>query len=323
MNITCFHIEPWQEIILKEKLAKHNLKVFSESLRPDNLKEAKDAEILITRARFLHLDLHKETLDKLPNLKLIATMSTGFDHIDIDACKEKDITVANVPDYGANTVAEQTLALMLAASRKIPQSVQSTKAGSFDNTDLEGIDLKNKTLGVIGSGNIGLEVIKRAKAFEMNVISYDVVHNNEAAQQLGFTYVELDELLKQADIITLHAPYNQHTHHLLNHENMTNIKKGSIIINTARGALIETNALIFLLENKTIAAAALDVIEGEIDELSLERQPIPLKKLIKMDNVLITPHNASNTREAKTRMLETTIENIEAYLQGKAKNVIS
>ena len=321
MNIACFHIEPWQEEILKKELSHHNLKIFSESLRPDNVEE--EAEILVSRARFIHLELNKATLEKLPNLKLIATMSTGFDHIDIDACKEKNIAVANVPDYGSNTVAEQTLALILAISRKIPQSIQSTQAGSFDCTDLEGFDLKGKTLGVIGSGKIGLEVIKRAKAFDMEVISYDVVHNKEAVHQLGFSYVELDELLQKSDIITMHAPYNQHTHHLLNGDNMKQIKKGAVLINTSRGGLVDTNALLFLLENKTISAVALDVIEGEKDEMSLDKQPPEIKKLVQMDNVFITPHNASNTREARERILQTTIENIRAFIQGNPQNLIS
>ena len=323
MIIACFHIEPWQKKILEEKLQGHTLKIFSESLRPDNLDQAKDADILVSRARFIHLELNRETLEKLPNLKCITTMSTGFDHIDLEACKERNIAVSNVPDYGSNTVAEQTLALILAASRKIYDAIASTKAGSFDCTDVEGFDLKDKTLGVIGSGKIGLEVIKRAKAFDMNIIAFDVVHNNDAAQQIGFSYVELDELIEKSDIITLHAPYNKHTHHMLNSDNMTKLKKGVTIINTARGGLIDTYALLFLLENKTIAAAALDVIEGEKDEVSLDKQPETIQKLVQMGNVYITPHNASNTREARTRILNTTIENIEAFDKGTPKNLVT
>ncbi|MBI2113097.1 MAG: hydroxyacid dehydrogenase, partial [Candidatus Wildermuthbacteria bacterium] len=189
-------------------------------------------------------------MEKFPNLKLIATRSTGYDHIDINECKKRGVAVASVPGYGENTVAEFTFALILGLSKKIFEGYHRIKEqGKFDLTGLQGFDLKGKTLGVIGTGRIGKHVIKIAKGMDMNVVAFDVMEDKETAQKLGFQYLALDELLGQSDIITLHVPYMKETHYLVNKNNIRRIKKGAYIINTSRGGIIETEALVAALRD--------------------------------------------------------------------------
>ena len=197
---------------------------------------------------FVHCQVTRALLDQLPNLRLIAARSTGYDHIDLDACNERGIPVSNVPRYGENTVAEHTFGLILSLSRKIHKAYQRTVAGDFSLQGLEGFDLKGKTLGVVGAGSIGLHVIRIAKGFGMNVIAYDVRPNDLIAEVLGFEYHSLAYVLANADIITLHAPYMPATHHLINAETIKLIKHGALLINTARGGLIDTEALIDALD---------------------------------------------------------------------------
>lgn len=319
MKIACFQIETWQEPLLKEKLSSHNLLLFKEPLSQKNIHPAKEAEIIMLRATSLDLKLTKEILMQFPALKFIATMSTGFDHIDMVTCKERKIQVSNVLTYGEDTVAEYTLALILALSRKI---IHSTNRLASSEKDIEGFDLSGKTIGIIGSGKIGFKVINLAKAFGMRVIAYDIFQNQEAANSLNFQYVSLEELLSNSDIISLHAPLTKETYHIINENNISKIKKSTILINTARGGLINTNALLKALDRDIIMAAGLDVIDGEKENLPFNEQSIEVQKLIAHPRVLSTPHNAWNSKEAKQRMMHTTIENMLAFIQGSPKNLI-
>jgi len=328
MKITFFEIESWQKEYLKKKLNEHQLTFVSDELTLKNLSKAKNSEAIVV---FIYSIVNKNVLNKLPNLKFIYTMSTGFNHIDINACKEKGIKVFNVSSYGENTVAEHTIGLMLSLSKKIPQSVINTKKGNFDLDNLEGFDLKGKTLGVIGAGNIGQHVIKIAKAMEMKVIVMNRSQDEKLAKELKFQYVTLNELLKNSDIISFHVPLNPETKHMINMKNISLIKKGVYLINTARGGLIETKALIFALDKGIIAGAALDVLEEEEDlkedrhlskrKLSVYENKILKQnhKLLKDRDVLITPHSAFFTREAQQRILDVTIENI----FEKKKNLVN
>jgi D-lactate dehydrogenase len=306
----------------------------SEKLSFKNAQKFKDYEVV---SIFIGSQLSKEILNQLSNLKFIATRSTGFDHIDLDYCREHNILTASVPSYGAHTVAEYTFGLLLCLVRKIYTAYHRVREnGSFSLEGLEGEELFGKTLGVIGTGHIGREVIKIAKGFSMKVIAYDKYPQEELALELGFEYIDLENLLSQSDIITLHVPYNKETHHLLNKDNLSKVKKGAYIINTARGGIIETNALYQALKKGNIAGAALDVLEEEGDlkeeqRMLLEKQDIPSEKLrtllanhifIDLENVIISPHNAFNTKEALENILMTTIENIEGYLEGKPKNLV-
>ena len=282
---------------------------------------------------FIYSVLNQEVLKKFSRLKYIASRSTGFDHIDVAFCKKKNILVSNVPVYGANTVAEHTFALILSLSRKIPQSVAETKREDFSREDLTGFDLKGKTLGVVGTGNIGLHTIRIARGFQMNVLAFDLFHNKQAAAELGFHYVDFDVLLKESDIISLHAPLNNHTFHMVNSSSIKKMKKGVFLINTARGGLVDNEALVKGLKEGYIGGAGLDVLEEEnftdeeinlLFDASSERQKKILANhiLLTMPNVLITPHNAFNSQEALERILDTTIENLNFFKMNKPVNLI-
>ena len=308
--------------------------LYEEDLNLENVAKFKDYEII---SCFINSQLSKEVLEKLPNLKFIATRSTGFDHLDLNVCKAKGVLVANVPGYGSHTVAEYTFGLLICLVRKIYDAYHRVReTGNFDLTGLKGRELFNKTLGVIGTGRIGINVIKIANGFGMKVIAYDKYPNDELEQQLDFEYVSFEELLKQADIITLHVPYNTETHHLLNKNNISLIKTGAYVINTSRGGVIETEALYQALKSGQIAGAALDVLEEEEgvkeeQELLVKGKIAESEKLktillnhifIDLDNVIVSPHNAFNTEEALESIVAMTIDNIDDYLKGKPINLV-
>ncbi|MBI3034501.1 hydroxyacid dehydrogenase, partial [Candidatus Woesearchaeota archaeon] len=254
----------------------------------------------------------------------------------LDECKKRNITVCNVPFYGENTVAEHTFALILALSRKIIEGAERTRKGDFSLDGLRGFDLKGKTIGIVGMGSIGQHVARMAKGFEMNILAFDLRKDSKLAKSLGFRYVDFEYLLKNSSIITLHCPYSKATHHLINKSNIGKIKKGGILINTARGALIETEALVNALSRGIISSAGLDVLEEECaikeeKQLLSKRfaQECDLRTVLenhilqRMENVVITPHNAFNSTEALLRILDTTIENIKAYSRKKPVNVVA
>jgi D-lactate dehydrogenase len=307
--------------------------LLEETLNLDNISRFKDYEII---SGFINSQFSKDVIEQLPNLKFIATRSTGFDHIDLKACQEKGILVANVPSYGSHTVAEYTFGLILMLVRKLYDAYhQVRETGSFDLEGLKGRELFGKTIGVIGTGKIGTNVIKIANGFGMKILAYDKYPNNQLEQQLDFNYVSLEDLLQQSDIITLHTPYNSETYHFLNKNNIKLIKPGAYLINTSRGGVIETEALYQALKSGQIAGAALDVLEEEGNikeeqELLSKGQITEPEKLkttllnhifIDLDNVIVTPHNAFNTEEALENIVATTIDNINSYLKGKPINL--
>jgi D-lactate dehydrogenase len=283
---------------------------------------------------FIHQHIGYTEIERMPKLKLIATRSTGYDHIDLAAATQRGVAVANVPGYGETAVAEQTFALMLTLSRKMHLAYTRTQQGDYSIEGLRGFDLYGKTLGVVGAGAIGLHVIRIAKGFGMNVVAYDVNQNRLLAEVLGFRYVKLDELFAISDIITLHAPALPSTQHMINRETLSTMKRGALLINTARGSLIDTQALLWALDTGILAGAGLDAMEGEEflqHEEELLNTPATedkLKILVhnrllqRRNNVVITPHIAFNTEEALRRILDTTIENVQAFLQGHPSNLV-
>jgi D-lactate dehydrogenase len=285
---------------------------------------------------FVHDRINREILDLYPNVKLIAARSTGFDNIDLETCKERGISVCNVPRYGDNTVAEHTFALILSLSRNLRKAYLKALADDYTTKDLMGFDLKGKTLGVVGTGKIGLRVIKIAKGFSMDVIASDVYRDEFNADVLGFRYASFDELLGSSDIISLHAPLTADTRHMINGETLKKVKRGVILINTSRGGLVHTAALVQALDDGTVSGAGLDVLEYEefIDtqeddmlngdsDPSMEKQMIHQYNLLRRPNVVFTPHVAFNSREAIERILETTAGNIKAYIQGEIRNMVN
>lgn len=279
----------------------------------------------------------KDELDQLPKLQFIATRTTGFDHIDVAECARRSIVISNVPTYGENTVAEHAFALILTLSRKIYSAYERTERGSFDRTGLQGFDLRGKTLGVVGCGVIGKYSVQIGLGFGMKVVVFDVKPDQAFLQQMGCTLADsLDDLLRVSDVITLHVPYMPATHHLINSENIKLIKPGAILVNTARGGLVDTQALLWALENNIVAGAGLDVLEEEnntFDHVALLSEDfnrgIDLAAilgnhlLIARDDVVITPHNGFNSREAVDRIFKATVENIAAWLAGAPQNVVS
>ncbi len=201
----------------------------------------RDAEIVST---FIYSKLDRQVLEKLPSLRLIATRSTGFDHIDMEYCAERGIAVANVPSYGENTVAEHVFALLLAISHRLPEAMERAQRGQFSPEGSQGFDLAGKTLGVIGTGRIGQHVIRIARGFQMDVLAHDVAPDPDLAGRLGFRYVGLDDLYAAADIVSLHVPSLPETRAHARPDAFRRMKDGVVVINTARGDLIDTRALI-------------------------------------------------------------------------------
>lgn len=326
-SVAFFETTAKEKKYLKKKFDKNfELFFFPEQLNASNAGLISNVNIV---SPFIYSAIDSTVLNKAKKLKFLATRSTGFNHIDVKKAHENGVSVANVPYYGENTVAEHTFALILALSRNIHKAYVRTLRNDFTLTGLQGFDLKGKTLGVIGAGSIGVHVIKIAKGFGMKVIVHDPRPNHILPELLDFQYVSLEELLKNADIITLHCPYNTHTHHLINMDNIELVKKGALFINTARSGIIESRALYYAIENDIFGGAGLDVFEGEelVNEenqmltknVSVEHLEALLRKnlLLRKENVILTPHMAFDSIEAVERILDITVENIKAFLDGK------
>ncbi len=334
MKIAFFETTEKEKEYFAKELSGHEL-VFEEgNLTPDNVSVALGAEAVSV---FVNSEIKQPVLDSLTGVKFITTRSTGFDHVDGAYAKEKNIAVSNVPSYGSRTVAEFAFGLILNLSRKIYTARHQLMEGdNFDISNLKGFDLYGKTLGVVGTGRIGKNVIKIAKGFEMKIIACDSFPDLNFAKEQGFEYVSLDDLLKNSDIVTLHAPYNPTTHHLINKQNIGLMKKTAYLINDARGELVETDALVQALSRGDIAGAGLDVLESErqLKEESelMKKGPEAFKDfktlfenqlLMDMQNVIVTPHIAFNTEEAVREIMETTAENLKSFAEGKVINQIN
>jgi D-lactate dehydrogenase len=332
MKLAFFEAENWEKEYLSKRLEGYSIGFFDGPLILKNLDKVKDYEVVSVS---IYSKINREVIQKLPKLRFVTTRSTGFDHIDINECKKSNITVSNVPTYGENTVAEHAFALILSITRNVHKSYVRSMNEDYSMGGLKGFDLKGKTLGVVGTGNIGLHVIRIAKGFGMNVIAYDVKRQKFIAEVLEFTYAgTLDELLKQSDIVSLHVPYSKETHHMINREKLQLMKKGSILINTARGGLVDNSALIEALDNGTLRGIGLDVIEGE-ESIKEEKACLTdvknkafcnfMEELVVKhpDKVVFTPHIAFYSQEALERILDTTIENIKSFEAGQPENVIA
>lgn len=334
MTLAFFEEEAVDREKLRARFPQAKLLFIPEPLRVETAPAAQNAEVVST---FVRSVVGADVLAELPALKFLTSRSMGTDHLDLKTCAERGITVSRVPAYGENTVAEHTFALILALSRKLFQSYERTERMKFNREGLRGFDLAGKILGVVGVGKIGKNVCRIARqGFQMQVLAYDVQPDQGLAAELGLTYASsLDELLSKSDVITLHAPYLPSTHHLISLENIGKVKKGAILVNTARGALVDTQALLKALNEGLLQGAGLDVLEEENfvyeeaellangtsegnDLATVLRNHI----LIERDDVVVTPHNAFNSHEAVTRIFDTTAENIQAFLAGKPINVV-
>jgi len=332
-KIAFFEIKPWEIEEIKKQFNRYNIEFFEERLTQDNISKVKDVEIIST---FIKTELSGHLLSQMPALKFISTRSTGYDHIDKEYCEANGIKVSNVPNYGANTVAEHAVSLLLAIYKRIPESSEKVRSGYFNPEGLTGLDLMGKTIGILGTGNIGQNMAKYVIAFGAHALAYDINPDQKFADLECVKYVGLEDVWAKSDVISLHLPYCDDTHHIINRDSISKMKKGVVIINTARGGLIETDALFDAIRDGHVGGAGLDVLEEEgflaeeIELLHTDKHSdnvdfkIALENhmLAHLPNVIITPHNAFNTAEALQRIVTITIENIKSYLSGDVKNLI-
>ncbi len=263
-----------------------------------------------------HFKLPAEAFEA-KNLKLVALTRTGYDDVDLDAATKKGIAVANAPGYSNEAVAEHVFALLLSFLRRILEADFWMREGRFDCTAFEGRELRGKTLGVIGTGRIGTRVAEIAIAFGMDVIAYDTRQASVSAGtgKQKFRFVSLDRLYSESDFITVHLPLTPDTENLIDEEAFRLMKPGVILINTARGKIIDTNALIRALRHGRIAGACLDVFDQE--------PVMPDSPFLGLSNTLLTPHIAYNTLEAKELSIAIATDNVAAFLRGKPRNIVN
>ncbi len=281
---------------------------------PRNNKEIldriKDSDVIITAS----VDLNGEVLKQCRRLKLICLACSGYDRIDIDSCDRLGIKVANVPFYATEAVAEHTFALLLAIMKRIKAGDERVHRGVFSRKGLIPMQLKGKVFGILGTGRIGCRVAKIANCFECNVIATTLHPSVERAEKIGVKYVDLETLLKESDIISIHVSLNPSTIDLLGFQEFSLMKKNPILINTSRGKVINHRALVQALSKEIIFGAGLDVLPYE--------PPLKHDPLLRFPNVVITPHNAFRTPEALEDRADTVVANIESFVEGKPKNVI-
>lgn len=340
-EIICFFEMPveWQRekylSKLKEKL--ENIGKEAEILFTDyplNEKTVYNHSNISIAVIYINSCITAKVLEGLPNLRFLLTRTTGMDHIDILACKRKGITVANLPYYASITVAEHTIAFMFALARKMKIALAKTQKFQFSRDGLLGLDLYDKTIGIIGTGNIGKEIVRIAYGIGMKILAYDINPSPELVKKYQVKYVTLEELLENSDVIIVMVPYYSKTYHLINKNNIKLIKDTAMLINTARGPIVDTEALIWALENgKLRGGVALDVFEGEKVllegsylkpecEFSIEeRNALKTLHLLKYPQVILTPHVAHYSVEAVERVIDCVVEEITYFLLYKTSKV--
>ena len=330
MKVAFFEAQDWERDKAERLTAAgHAVTCVSEPFGEADPAAFADAEAIST---FIDSKVTARALAPLSRLKLIATRSTGFDHIDLDYCRQAGVAVCNVPDYGDPTVAEHAFALLLALARKMVDAVERTRRGDFSQDGLRGFDLAGKTLGVVGTGRIGQRVIQIAKGFGMAVLAFDAFPN----RALGLRYVELAELLAQCDVLTLHIPGGEATRGLIGATELALMKPAAVLVNTARGGVVDVEALLRALTEGRLAGAALDVLSEEPwlrDEAQIFRADaapadgalrtlVANHALMRLPNVIVTPHVAYDTREAVMRIMDITLDNIVAFAAGAPRNLV-
>lgn len=321
-------LAPKTKNFLKEKLPQEcEATIHLDPLNEENLKN--ETEIL---GIFTDSEVNEQIFSKLPDLKLITTLATGYDNVDLEQAKKRGIPVCNVPEYGNDTVSEYTIGLMISLMRKIPKAKESVDKGNYSYRGLRGIELHNKTVGVIGTGKIGEKIIEKLSNFGVKFLGFDPYQKDYLSDKFDFEYCEKKKLLKNSDIITLHCPLLEETKYTIDKEEFDLMKDSAYLVNTARGALIRSKALLQALQDNKIAGVALDVIEEENilshpKELYQENfnseeieSTLYSELIIDHPKSIVTPHIAFNSKEAVKRIISTTAENIDKFLQGETQN---
>lgn len=278
--------------------------------REELIEKVKDKDGLLC---LLTDKIDAEVMDAAPNLKVISTYSVGFDHIDIEAATKRGIYVTHTPGVLTDAVAEFTVGLILAITRRILEADKIIRSGEWNKPwnpfFLTGPELKGKTIGIVGFGRIGIAVAKRLSSFDVKMLYYDVTRRWDVESILNAEFADIETILRESDIVTLHVPLLKSTYHMIGEKELKMMKKTAYLINTARGPVVDTEALVKALKEGWIAGAALDVFEQE---------PLPPDHpLTKLDNVILTPHIASATIEARQRMAELAAKNLIAVLKGE------
>jgi len=346
MKISFAETEPGQEDFFEKELKSHQLEFCPAA------DCAPDTEAL---SIFIESKIGDDFLDAHPALRLIVTRSTTYDHIALDACARRGVAVCNMgASYGDHTVSEHIFALILAICRKLRLAMHVIEGRDFSYEALRGIELNGKTLGVVGTGRIGRQVLRLAKAFGMETLGCDSDPDAGAALSLGFRYVTFPRMLRLADFVSINVPLTSSTYHLFNRESFAKCRRGLILINTARGPIIDSEALIEALDSGIIAGAGLDVLEDErvmrkkaahiLTEQIIERLRGPFapveplandpqrisdvrrlmhnSALLAHPHVIVTPHIAFNSFEAIARINRATVDNINGFLAGKPRNLV-
>ncbi len=284
------------KILVADKIHEDGIKLLKEvgdvdvatGLKPPELLDrVKDCDVIVVRSA---TKVTGDVIAAGKKLKIIARAGIGLDTIDVKAAEARKIDVVNAPGASTIAVAELALGLMLSFARHIPRADAGMKQGKWEKKELMGVELRGKTLGIIGTGKIGQSVGHRAKAFQMKILLYDVVQNREFAGQVGGKYVDKDTLLRESDYVTLHVPFLPETKHIVGKRELEMMKPTAVLINTSRGKVIDEKALIEALEQKKIAGACLDVYELE---------PLQDSPLLRLPNVVLTPHIGASTAEAQ------------------------
>ena len=329
MKIAVFENESWATATWRRLEDEHDLELTPDFLTPELAARHTDAEVVTIDLS----PMDPALLATLKKLQLIAIRSTGYDNIDRKYCRERGIMVCNVPGYAANAVAEHVFALLLALSRRVLAGAAGVQRGEFSALAYQGFELRGKTMAVIGTGAIGRRVAQIAKGFGMKLIAFDVKADPVWATDSGVHYLPLEDALGEADIVTLHIPATPQTRQMLCDAQFEQMKPGVILINTARGELIDSAALLRALNSGRVAAAGLDVLPEEqamrdpAGQLAALYDPAADLKtllanhnLLKHPNVVVTPHCAYNTREAVQNLFDETLANIEAFVRGAPQN---
>nr|WP_231887753.1 2-hydroxyacid dehydrogenase [Thermodesulfatator autotrophicus] len=325
MKVIFFSIRPYEEEYLRPLLPpKWKVELIPDFLDETTVEKAKDAQVV---SLFVSDKADGPVLEALHSygVGLLALRSAGYDHVDIEAAKRLGIKVVNVPAYSPHAIADHTLAILLALIRRLHRAHDKVRLGDFDLDGLMGFDLNGKVAGVIGLGKIGRLVATRLKAFGCKVLGYDPYIQPEIVEN-----VDLDTLVAQADIISLHCPLTRENFHMFNEETFKRMKPGAVLVNTARGGLVDTKALLEALKSGQLGGAALDVYEYERGLFFKDHQKEGIKdpylaQLLGLANVVLTGHQAFLTREAVKNIEETTVRNILEWQKnprGKLKNEI-
>ncbi len=310
------------KVLISDKIDQAAIDIFKEQgcdvdykpgLTPDELKKIiKDYDGLAIRSA---TKVTEDIIKSAKNLKVVGRAGIGVDNVDVPAATKAGIVVMNTPFGNSVTTAEHTFAMLMSLARHIPQANAQTHKGEWPKTKYGGTELKGKTIGIIGCGNIGSIVAKRAQGFEMKVIGFDPFLTLERAVELSIEKCELDDLLSRSDVITIHTPLNDHTLNILNKDTLSKTKKGVMIINCARGGLIDEDALKDALDSGHVGGAALDVFENE---------PATTHPLFGYDNVVCTPHLAASTSEAQVAVALQVAQQMSAYLiKGAVENALN